>query len=90
MSDTARLTQPTGALFEVLIGTMKMVERSLGKAGGTIKRETVLTMLVSQGLIKEDQREPVGVLVDGFIFAARNHKLLTEFARKECSSCLPF
>ena len=90
MSDTARLTQPAGALFEVLIGTMKMVERSLGKAGGTIKRETVLTMLISQGLIKEDQREPVGVLVDGFIFAARNHKLLTEFARKECSSCLPF
>ena len=89
MSDT-RLTQPAGTLFEVLIGTMTVVERSLGNSGGSLKRETVLTMLISQGLINENQREPVGVLVDGFIFAARNHKLLTEFARKECSSCLPF
>ena len=50
--DTASLTKPDGALFEVLVGTMRMVEQSLGTAEGAIKKQTVL---VAQGLITHEQ-----------------------------------
>jgi len=81
------LINASGNLFEVLIGMMKMVERSLGGASGSTKRETVLTMLLSQKLINEDQKEPVGVLIDGFIYVAKHRNLLGEFAAKGCTSC---
>jgi hypothetical protein len=86
--DTASLTKPDGALFEVLVGTMRMVEQSLGAADGAIKKQTVLSMLVAQGLITNEQREPVSVLVDGLIWAARNRKMISTFATKNCA-CLP-
>ena len=86
--DTASLAKPDGALFEALVGTMRMVEQSLAGAGGLVKKQTALSMLVAQGLITHDQREPVGVLIDGLIWAARNRKAIGAFARKSCS-CLP-
>ena len=86
--DTEKLTKPDGALFEVLIGTMRMVEQSLAGAGGAVKKQTVLSMLVAQGLITNEQREPVSVLVDGLIWAARNRKAIGTFAKKTCA-CLP-
>ena len=86
--DTASLTKPDGALFEVLVGTMRMVEQSLGASDGAIKKHTVLSMLVAQGLITNEQREPVSVLVDELIWAARNRKVISTFAKKNCV-CLP-
>ena len=82
--DTTKLTKPDGALFEVLVGTMRMVEQSLGAADGAIKKQTVLSMLVAQGLITN---EPVSVLVDGLIWAARNRKVISTFVKKNCA-CL--
>ena len=53
-----------------------------------MKKQTVLSMLVAQGLITDEQREPVSVLVDGLIWAARNRKAIGTFAKKTCA-CLP-
>ena len=85
---TEKLTKPDGALFEALVGTMRMVEQSLAGVGGAVKKQTVLSMLVAQGLITDEQREPVSVLVDGLIWAARNRKVISTFAKKNCA-CLP-
>ena len=54
---------------------------------GPTKRDLVLGLLVSTGLIKEQEKEHIGVIVDLIIYCAQNASELKHFAQS--AGCLP-
>jgi hypothetical protein len=86
MSDENKtLTDAPTPLFQSVLSAMKMAEQT--GADGLTKRAVVLNVLIGAGLIKETDREHIGVIVDLVIYCARHAGDLKAFARS--SGCLP-
>ena len=81
MSDDAKRTP----LFEGILQAMRIAERA--NPHGPTKRDLVLGLLVSTGLMKEAEREHIGVIVDLIIYCAQNAHDLKIFAQS--NGCLP-
>ena len=87
MSDPENKTltdQPT-PLFQSVLSVMKIAERS-GTDGPT-KRAVVINVLIGAGLMKEAERENIGVIIDLVVYCAKNAGDLKAFAK--ASGCLP-
>ena len=80
MSDDKKI-----ALFSDVLGEMLVAERS--SRDGPRKREIVLAMMISSGVVKENQREHVGVIIDLIVYCAKNAQELKQLA--QASGCLP-
>ena len=81
MSDDKKI-----ALFSDVIGEMLVAERASPRDGPR-KREIVLAMMISSGVVKENQREHVGVIIDLIVYCAKNAQELKQLA--QASGCLP-
>ena len=75
----------TVALFSDVLGEMLVVERS--SRDGPRKREIVLAMMINTGVVEENQREHIGVIIDLIVYCAKNAQELKQLAR--ASGCLP-
>ena len=80
MSDSKRTP-----LFEGILQAMRIAEKTSPE--GPRKRELVLGLLVSTGLVKEQEKEHIGVIVDLIVYCAQNAHDLKIFAQS--NGCLP-
>ena len=86
MSDENKtLTDAPTPLFQSVLSAMRMAEQT--GTDGLTKRAVVLNVLIGAGLIKEADREHIGVIVDLVIYCARHAGDLKAFAKS--SGCLP-
>jgi hypothetical protein len=81
MSDDTKRTP----LFEGILQAMRIAEKSSPE--GPRKRDLVLGLLMTTGLIKEGEREHIGVIIDLIIYCAQNAGELKHFMQS--SGCLP-
>ena len=81
MNDDSKRTP----LFEGILQAMRIAERTTPE--GPRKRDLVLGLLVSTGLIKEQEKEQIGVIVDLIVYCAQNAHDLRIFAQS--NGCLP-
>ena len=81
MSDDKKVS-----LFSDVIGEMLVAERASPRDGPR-KREIVLGVLISTGVVLENQREHIGVIIDLIVYCAKNARELKQLAR--ASGCLP-
>ena len=72
-------------LFEGILQAMRIAERTTPE--GPRKRDLVLGLLVSTGLVKEAEREHIGVILDLIVYCAQNAHDLKIFAQR--AGCLP-
>ena len=80
MSDDKKI-----ALFSDVLGEMLVAERA--SRDGPRKRDLVLAAMISTGVVKENQREHVGVIIDLIVYCAKNAQELKQLA--QASGCLP-
>ena len=81
MSDATKVS-----LFSDVIGEMLVAEKASPRDGPR-KREIVLGVLISTGVVSENQREHVGVIIDLIVYCAHNARELKQLA--QASGCLP-
>ena len=84
-SDNKVLLDTPTPLFQSVLSAMKMAEQT--GTDGLTKRAVVLNVLIGAGLIKETDREHIGVIVDLVIYCARHAGELKAFAKSK--GCLP-
>jgi hypothetical protein len=75
----------TVALFSDVLGEMLVAEKA--SRDGPRKRDLVLAAMISTGVVKENQREHVGVIIDLIVYCAKNAQELKQLA--QASGCLP-
>ena len=75
----------TVALFSDVLGEMLVAERA--SRDGPRKRDLVLAAMINTGVVKENQREHVGVIIDLIVYCAKNAQELKQLA--QASGCLP-
>ena len=75
----------TVALFSDVLGEMLVAERA--SRDGPRKRDLVLAAMISTGVVSENQREHVGVIIDLIVYCAKNAQELKQLA--QASGCLP-
>ena len=80
MSDDKKI-----ALFSDVLGEMLVAERA--SRDGPRKRDLVLAAMINTGVVKENQREHVGVIIDLIVYCAKNAQELKQLA--QASGCLP-
>ena len=80
MSDDKKI-----ALFSDVLGEMLVAEKA--SRDGPRKRDLVLGVLINTGVVSENQREHVGVIIDLIVYCAKNAQELKQLAR--ASGCLP-
>ena len=80
MSDDKKI-----ALFSDVLGEMLVAERA--SRDGPRKRDLVLAAMISTGVVSENQREHVGVIIDLIVYCAKNAQELKQLA--QASGCLP-
>ena len=80
MSDDKKI-----ALFSDVLGEMLVAERA--SRDGPRKRDLVLAAMINTGVVKENQREHIGVIIDLIVYCAHNARELKQLAR--ASGCLP-
>ena len=73
------------ALFSDVLGEMLVAERA--SRDGPRKRDLVLAAMISTGVVKENQREHIGVIIDLIVYCAKNAQELKQLA--QASGCLP-
>ena len=73
------------ALFSDVLGEMLVAEKA--SRDGPRKRDLVLAAMISTGVVKENQREHVGVIIDLIVYCAKNAQELKQLA--QASGCLP-
>ena len=73
------------ALFSDVLGEMLVAERA--SRDGPRKRDLVLAAMINTGVVKENQREHVGVIIDLIVYCAKNAQELKQLA--QASGCLP-
>ena len=73
------------ALFSDVLGEMLVAERA--SRDGPRKRDLVLAAMISTGVVSENQREHVGVIIDLIVYCAKNAQELKQLA--QASGCLP-
>jgi hypothetical protein len=72
-------------LFEGILQAMRIAEKTSPE--GPRKRELVLGLLVSTGLVKEQEKEHIGVIIDLIVYCAQHGHDLKIFAQGV--GCLP-
>ena len=72
-------------LFTAVVQSMRIAEQTTPH--GPRKRDLVLGMLITTGLVKESEREHIGVIIDLIIYCAQNTGHLRAFAKS--SGCMP-
>ena len=72
-------------LFTAVLDTMRVAEHTTPH--GQRKRDLVLGMLITTGLVKDTEREHVGVIIDLIIYCAKHAGELKDFAKS--AGCLP-
>ena len=80
MSDDKKI-----ALFSDVLGEMLVAERA--SRDGPRKRDLVLAAMINTGVVSENQREHVGVIIDLIVYCAKNAQELKQLA--QASGCLP-
>ena len=80
MSDDKKI-----ALFSDVLGEMLVAERA--SRDGPRKRDIVLGVLINTGVVSENQREHIGVIIDLIVYCAKNAQELKQLA--QASGCLP-
>jgi hypothetical protein len=75
----------TVALFSDVLGEMLVAEKA--SRDGPRKRDLVLAAMISTGVVKENQREHIGVIIDLIVYCAKNAQELKQLA--QASGCLP-
>ena len=80
MSDDKKI-----ALFSDVLGEMLVAEKA--SRDGPRKRDLVLAAMISTGVVSENQREHVGVIIDLIVYCAKNAQELKQLA--QASGCLP-
>ena len=75
----------TVALFSDVLGEMLVAEKA--SRDGPRKRDLVLAAMINTGVVKENQREHVGVIIDLIVYCAKNAQELKQLA--QASGCLP-
>ena len=80
MSDDKKI-----ALFSDVLGEMLVAEKA--SRDGPRKRDLVLAAMINTGVVKENQREHVGVIIDLIVYCAKNAQELKQLA--QASGCLP-
>ena len=78
-SEDKKLTDQPTPLFQSVLSVMKMAEKS-GTYGLT-KRAVVINVLVGAGLVKESEREHIGVIIDLIVYLVKNSGDLKRFAK---------
>ena len=73
------------ALFSDVLGEMLVAEKA--SRDGPRKRDLVLAAMINTGVVKENQREHVGVIIDLIVYCAKNAQELKQLA--QASGCLP-
>ena len=73
------------ALFSDVLGEMLVAEKA--SRDGPRKRDLVLAAMISTGVVSENQREHVGVIIDLIVYCAKNAQELKQLA--QASGCLP-
>lgn len=64
-----------------IVFAMRTAEEKIGLSGAQ-KRALVIDTLVAAGLIREDERETAGAVIDAVVWAARNRQDIARFAKK--------
>ena len=82
MSDSQTKRTP---LFEAVLQSMRIAEQAT--PDGPRKRDLVLGMLITTGLVKESERDHIGVIIDLIIYCAQNAQDLRAFVKS--TGCLP-
>ena len=80
MSDDKKI-----ALFSDVLGEMLVAEKA--SRDGPRKRDLVLAAMINTGVVSENQREHVGVIIDLIVYCAKNAQELKQLA--QASGCLP-
>jgi hypothetical protein len=75
----------TVALFSDVLGEMLVAEKA--SRDGPRKRDLVLAAMINTGVVKENQREHIGVIIDLIVYCAKNAQELKQLA--QASGCLP-
>ena len=75
----------TVALFSDVLGEMLVAEKA--SRDGPRKRDLVLAAMINTGVVSENQREHVGVIIDLIVYCAKNAQELKQLA--QASGCLP-
>ena len=74
-------------LFTAVLQSMRIAEQTTPH--GPRKRDLVLGMLIATGLVKEIEKEHIGVIIDLIIYCAQNAQELKAFAKSAgCMPCL--
>ena len=73
------------ALFSDVLGEMLVAEKA--SRDGPRKRDLVLAAMINTGVVSENQREHVGVIIDLIVYCAKNAQELKQLA--QASGCLP-
>ena len=73
------------AHLSYVLGEMLVAERA--SRDGPRKRDIVLGVLINTGVVSENQREHIGVIIDLIVYCAHNARELKQLAR--ASGCLP-
>ena len=73
------------ALFSDVLGEMLVAEKASRDVPR--KRDLVLAAMISTGVVSENQREHVGVIIDLIVYCAKNAQELKQLA--QASGCLP-
>ena len=76
MSDSETKRTP---LFEAVLQSMRIAEQTTPH--GPRKRDLVLGMLITTGLVKESEKEHIGVIIILIIYCAQNTGELKHFAK---------
>ena len=72
-------------LFTAVLQSMRIAEQTTPH--GPRKRDLVLGMLITTGLVKENERQHIGVIIDLIVYCAQNAQDLRAFAKS--TGCLP-
>ena len=72
-------------LFTAVLQSMRIAEQTTPH--GPRKRDLVLGVLITTGLIKQEEKEHIGVIIDLIIYCAQNAQELRAFAKS--AGCLP-
>ena len=72
-------------LFTAVLQSMRIAEQTTPH--GPRKRDLVLGMLCHTGLIKQEEKEKIGVIIDLIVYCAQNSQELKAFAKS--AGCLP-
>ena len=73
------------ALFSDVLGEMLVAEKA--SRDGPRKRDLVLAAMINTGVVSENQREHIGVIIDLIVYCAKNAQELKQLA--QASGCLP-